>query len=269
MSNNDHGVRPSEDEGAASQKVAGSRFPVSGRPPEASRPADVFRKPAGRRRRRFRCCRASRSRAPKRAFQHSRRTDENAGRPSFGPHAHQPRYVYVSRPSGSYARPIIIWRLPSSTSLASSGRRSIFSFARLPRRAATTSPSFFPAPALMARWASRPSRRRAASSWSRTLTRPNTDPCPAAPSRQVARILFCRCANSRPASRTDPRSEESAVRRSRRNGRGGDAAHSLPFARSIRARLLELQKVDDWPSHRAQNAGAARPDNGGLSRNPA
>ena len=174
-----------------------------------------------------------------------------------------------SRPTGSYARPIIIWRLPSSTSLASSGRRSIFSFARLPRRAATTSPSFFPAPALMARWASRPSRRRAASSWSRTLTRPNTDPCPAAPSRQVARILFCRCANSRPASRTDPRSEESAVRRSRRNGRGGDAAHSLPFARSIRARPLELQKVNDWPSHRAQNAGAARPDNGGLSRNPA
>src|SRR3984885_14588471 len=49
-------------------------------------------------------------------------------------------------PTGNCARPIIIWRSPSLTNRAGSGRQSIFSFARSPRRGATTSPSFFPAP---------------------------------------------------------------------------------------------------------------------------
>ena len=41
------------------------------------------------------------------------------------------------RLTGNCARPIIIWRSPNSTNLAGSGRRSISSFARSPRRGAT------------------------------------------------------------------------------------------------------------------------------------
>ena len=47
------------------------------------------------------------------------------------------------RLTGNCARPIIIWRSPSSTNRAGSGRQSIFSSARSPRRGATTSPLFF------------------------------------------------------------------------------------------------------------------------------
>jgi chemotaxis response regulator CheB len=46
--------------------------------------------------------------------------------------------------------------------------------------------------------ASKRSRKRAASSWSRIRTRPSMDRCPGAPSRRVLRISFCRCARSRP-----------------------------------------------------------------------
>jgi CheB methylesterase len=192
MSDDDHGVRPSEEEGGASDKPAG--FPTVGigtsaggvhalqmffesLPDEVDAAFVVVVHLDPSRQSELSNILAARTRMP---------VTQVTGLTPI-----EPRHVYVIPPNRQLR--VTDHHLAITEFDEPRWQRAPIDlfFRSLAAEGATTSPSFFPAPVRTGRSASRRSRRPEASSWSRTRTRPNMAPCRAAPSPQALLISFC------------------------------------------------------------------------------
>src|SRR3984885_6490455 len=272
MSDDDHGVRPSEDQGGANQKPAGKRFPTVGIGTSAggvhalqtffeSLPNDVdaafvvvlHLDPSHQ------------SELPNIL---ANRTQMPVTQVS-GLTLIEPRHVYVIPPN----RQLVVtddhlaitefdeprWqRAPIDIFFRSLAARRRDDFAIVLTGAGADGSL-----------GSKRSRKPGASFWSRNRMRPNTHPCRAAQSRQVSRISFCRCGRSPPDFPSSSKIDHIPCRTLSQKRMGRDAAHSFPPSCSFGARLLELQEAYNSTSHRSENAGPAGDDHGRLPRSPA